>query len=264
MTTDQKLDEALKETFPASDPYSIRPEPPAEAPLKIRKADERGRGNPGWLETRHTFSFADYRDPKHMGFADLRVINEDIIAPGRGFGTHPHRDMEIITYVLEGALEHRDSMGNGSVIRPGDVQRMSAGTGVTHSEFNHSQEEPAHLLQIWLLPDRKGHTPGYEQKHFAPTERRGRLCLIASHDGRDGSVSVHQDVRVYAALLDGGETVTHKVEPGRVAWVHVARGSVVLNGQTLDAGDGAAVEAAGTLQFTPGDQAEILLFDMAA
>lgn len=231
--------------------------------LNIRKASERGHANLGWLDTHHTFSFADYHDPNHMGFARLRVINDDIVAPGRGFGTHPHRDMEIITYVLEGALEHRDSMGNGSVMRPGDVQRMSAGTGVSHSEFNHSREEPVHLLQIWLLPDRRGHEPGYEQKHFADAEKRGRLRLIASPDGRDGSVSVHQDVRVYAALLDGDEAVSHEIERGRVAWIHVARGAVAVNGQALEAGDGAPIDTAGLLQFNDGEQAEILLFDMA-
>lgn len=230
--------------------------------LNIRKANERGHANLGWLDTHHTFSFADYYDPQHMGFADLRVINDDVIAPGRGFGTHPHRDMEIITYVLEGALEHRDSMGNGSVMRPGDVQRMSAGTGVTHSEFNHSKEEPVHLLQIWLLPDRKGHAPRYEQIHFTDDEKRGRLRLIASHDGDDGSVSVHQDVRVYAALLDGDESASHEIEPGRVAWIQVARGTVTVNSQALEAGDGASVETAGALQFTDGNDAEILLFDM--
>lgn len=230
--------------------------------LNIRKANERGHANLGWLDTHHTFSFADYYDPNHMGFADLRVINDDVIAPGRGFGTHPHRDMEIITYVLEGALEHRDSMGNGSVMRPGDVQRMSAGTGVTHSEFNHSKEEPVHLLQIWLLPDRKDHKPGYEQKHFTDDDKRGRLRLIASNDGDDGSVAVHQDVRVYAALLDGEEAVSHEVEQGRVAWVQIARGTVAVNGQTLEAGDGAAIEAPGSLEFTDGKQGEILLFDM--
>lgn len=232
--------------------------------LNIRKANERGHARLDWLESHHTFSFADYYDPRHMGFADLRVINDDVIAPGRGFGTHPHRDMEIITYVLEGALEHKDSMGNGSVMRPGDVQRMSAGTGVTHSEFNPSPDEPVHLLQIWLLPDRKGHAPGYEQKHFASDEKRGQLRLIASQRGESGSVSLNQDVRVYAALVDGDETVAHTVGEGRVAWVQVARGSVDLNGHTLEAGDGASLTEAETLNFTNGDQAELLLFDMVA
>ena len=230
--------------------------------LNIRKAGDRGHANLGWLDSYHTFSFADYYDPKHMGFADLRVINDDIISPGRGFGTHPHRDMEIITYVLDGALEHRDSMGNGSVMKPGDVQRMSAGTGVTHSEFNHSQSEPVHLLQIWILPDRRGHSPGYEQKHFADDEKRGTLRLVASPQGEQGSVSLNQDARVYASLLDGDESVTHELNDGRVAWVHVARGSVTLNGQRLEAGDGASANAAGALEFSAGDQAEILIFDM--
>ena len=232
--------------------------------LTIRKANDRGHAKLDWLESHHTFSFADYYDPRHMGFADLRVINDDVIAPGRGFGTHPHRDMEIITYVLEGALEHKDSMGNGSVMRPGDVQRMSAGTGVTHSEFNPSPEEAVHLLQIWLLPDRRGHKPGYEQKHFASDEKRGKLRLIASHQGEEGSVSLNQDVRVYAALVDGDEAVNYTLEQGRVAWVHIARGSVQLNGQTLEAGDGASLTDADTLKLTNGDQAELLLFDMAA
>ncbi len=232
--------------------------------LTIRKANDRGHAKLDWLESHHTFSFADYYDPRHMGFADLRVINDDVIAPGRGFGTHPHRDMEIITYVLEGALEHKDSMGNGSVMRPGDVQRMSAGTGVTHSEFNPSPEEPVHLLQIWLLPDRRGHTPGYEQKHFASDEKRGKLRLIASRQGEEGSVSLNQDVRVYAALVNGDEAVNYTLEQGRVAWVHIARGTVELNGQTLEAGDGASLTDADALKFTNGDQAELLLFDMAA
>ncbi len=230
--------------------------------LRIRKASERGHANLGWLESHHTFSFADYYDPNHMGFAHLRVINDDVIGPGYGFGKHPHRDMEIITYVLKGALEHRDSMGNGSVMRRGDVQRMSAGTGIYHSEFNHSLEEPVHLLQIWLRPDRKGHVPGYEQKHFSDTEKRGRLRLIASNNGRDDSVSVHQDVRVYAALLDGDEMVSHPIHAGRVAWLHVARGTVVVNGQAFEAGDGARVDTAGWLHFSDGEHAEILLFDM--
>ena len=232
--------------------------------LNIRKANDRGHVNMGWLDTHHTFSFANYYDPKYMGFADLRVINDDIIAPGRGFGTHPHKDMEIITYVLEGALEHKDSMGNGSVMRPGDVQRMSAGTGVAHSEFNHSQDEPVHLLQIWLLPDRKGHTPGYEQKHFSDDEKRGRLRLIASHNGDEGSVSLNQDVRVYATLLDGDESLTYDLPNGRVAWVHIARGAVELNGEKLEAGDGASIEDAQQLEFSNADRAELLLFDMRA
>lgn len=232
--------------------------------LNIRKAQDRGKANLGWLESYHTFSFAEYYDPKHMGFADLRVINDDIIAPGKGFGTHPHKDMEIVTYVLKGALEHRDSMGNGSVMRPGDVQRMSAGTGVTHSEFNHSQDEPVHLLQIWVLPDRKNHEPGYEQKYFSDDEKRGRLRLIAARDGENGSVSLNQDIRIYSGLLDGDEAVTFQPDAGRVVWIHVARGNVNINGQRLEAGDGASLEENQSLHFTAGDNAEVLLFDMAA
>lgn len=232
--------------------------------LNIRKAEDRGHSNLGWLDSHHTFSFAEYYDPRHMGFADLRVINDDTVAPGRGFGTHPHRDMEIISYVLEGALEHRDSMGNGSVMRPGDVQRMTAGTGVTHSEFNHSQSEPVHFLQIWVLPDRKNHEPGYEQKHFSDDEKRGRLRLIASRDGAEGSVSLNQDARVYAGLLDGGDAARHELGEGRVAWVHVARGSIELNGNPLSAGDGASVDEPGRLEFSNPNEAEILLFDLAA
>ena len=230
--------------------------------LNVRKAPDRGHANLGWLDSHFTFSFADYYDPNHMGFADLRVINDDVISPGRGFGTHPHRDMEIITYVLDGALQHRDSMGNGSIIRPGDVQRMSAGTGVTHSEFNASPSEPVHLLQIWILPDRRGHAPGYEQKHFPAEEKRGVLRLVASPQGDKGSVSLNQDARMYAGLLDGDETATHELREGRVAWVHVARGSLALNGQRLEAGDGASLETAGTLEFSDGDAAEVLIFDM--
>lgn len=232
--------------------------------ITIRKADQRGHASHGWLETYHTFSFADYHDPHHMGFADLRVINDDVIAPGRGFGTHPHRDMEIITYVLEGALEHKDSMGNGSVMRPGDVQRMSAGTGVAHSEFNHSSDEPVRLLQIWILPDRSGHTPGYEQKHFADEEKRGRLRLIASKSGDEGSVSLNQDARVFAGLFDGDESANYTVSEGRVAWLQVANGALMLNGQRLETGDGASIESAGELLISDGDNAEVLLFDMAA
>ncbi len=232
--------------------------------LNIRKAQDRGHSNLGWLDSHHTFSFAEYYDPKHMGFADLRVINDDTVAPGRGFGTHPHRDMEIISYVLEGALEHKDSMGNGSVMRPGDVQRMSAGTGVTHSEFNHSSDEPVHFLQIWVLPDRKGHAPGYEQKHFPDEDKRGRFRLIASQDGAHDSVSLNQDIKIFSALVDGEESVSYTPDAGRVAWIHVARGAVELNGQKLDAGDGVSLNANKTLRFENGRKCEILLFDMAA
>jgi redox-sensitive bicupin YhaK (pirin superfamily) len=232
--------------------------------MKIRKSQDRGHANHGWLDTRFTFSFADYYDPDHMGFADLRVINDDIIAPGKGFGTHPHKDMEIVTYVLDGALEHRDSMGNGSVIKPGDVQRMSAGTGVSHSEFNHSQESPVHLLQIWILPNRSGHQPGYEQKHFPGEEKRGRLRLIASENGDSDSVSLNQDVRVFAGLLDGDEEVNYQLEDGRVAWIHVAQGEIEVNGEFLSAGDGASLDAGSSLHLGKGQKSEILLFDMAA
>lgn len=232
--------------------------------LNVRRAQERGNSNHGWLNSHHTFSFAEYYDPKHMGFADLRVINDDIVAPGKGFGTHPHRDMEIISYVLDGALEHRDSMGNGSVIRPGDVQRMSAGTGVTHSEFNHSSDDEVHFLQIWVLPDQKGHTPGYQQKHFSNEEKRGRLRLIASHDGDDSSVTLNQDVKIYSGLLNDEETFSYNTKPNRVAWIHVARGEVELNDERLQAGDGVSVNPGQSLEFRNGDHAEVLVFDMAA
>jgi redox-sensitive bicupin YhaK (pirin superfamily) len=229
--------------------------------LTIRKSSERGQARFSWLNSAHTFSFGEYYDPAHMGFGNLRVINEDVVAPGGGFATHGHRDMEIISYVLEGALEHRDSMGNGSVIRPGDVQRMSAGTGVTHSEYNHSQTEPVKFLQIWFLPDRKGHAPGYEQKHFEAAGKRGRLKLVASRNGRDGSVSLNQDVDMYAALLDGTERVTHELAAGRSAWIQVARGSVEVNGQPLEPGDGAARTGPATLELARGRNAEVILFD---
>lgn len=231
--------------------------------LKIRKARERGHADHGWLNSYHTFSFADYHDPAHMGFGQLRVINDDRVAPGRGFGTHPHRDMEIISYVLDGALAHKDSMGNGSQMRPGDVQRMSAGTGITHSEFNPSADEPVHFLQIWILPDARGHEPGYEQKHFRAEEKRGRLRLVASREGRDGSVSLNQDVDLYAGLLTTEESLGFEVEVGRDVWVHIARGELMLNGQALAAGDGASLNGPGTLSFSGGKDAEVLLFDMA-
>ncbi len=230
----------------------------------LRKAEDRGHADHGWLNSHHTFSFANYYDPAHMGFGHLRVINDDTVAPGKGFGTHPHRDMEIISYVLDGALEHRDSMGNGSVIRPGDVQRMSAGTGVAHSEFNHSREESVHFLQIWILPDAQGHEPGYEQKHFSDADKRGRLRLVASRDGREGSVSLNQDADVHAGLLDGEESFSFDVAPGREVWVHVARGRLALGDTPLAAGDGVAVSEPGTLEFSGGEAAEVLLFDMAA
>ena len=231
--------------------------------IAVRPAAERGHADHGWLDTRHTFSFASYHDPRHMGFRSLRVINEDRVQPAEGFGTHAHRDMEILTWVLEGALEHKDSMGNGSVIRPGDLQRMSAGTGVTHSEFNPSREAPVHFLQIWLLPRERGLPPGYEQKRFRQEARRGRLRLIASGDGREGAVTIHQDADVWTALLQPGESVRHALAPGRYAWLHVARGAVTLNGSTLGAGDGAAVSDEAALEITGAARAEVLLFDLA-
>jgi len=230
--------------------------------IAVRPAAERGHADHGWLDTRHTFSFASYHDPRHMGFRSLRVINEDRVQPAEGFGTHAHRDMEILTWVLEGALEHKDSMGNGSVIRPGDLQRMSAGTGVTHSEFNPSREAGVHFLQIWLLPRERGLPPGYEQKGFPQEARRGRLRLIAAGDGREGAVTIHQDADVWTALLQPGESVRHALAPGRYAWLHVARGAVSLNGSTLGAGDGAAVSDEAALEITAAAGAEVLLFDL--
>src|SRR4051812_14975635 len=206
--------------------------------IALRKSNERGHADHGWLDSYHSFSFADYHDPKHMGFASLRVINEDVVQPGKGFGTHGHRDMEIITYILAGALEHRDSMGNGSVIRPGDVQRMTAGTGVSHSEFNPSPTEPCHLLQIWIMPNARNLTPGYEQKFFADDERQGKLRLIASPAGEEGAVSINQDARVYASLLDAGQSLNHVIDQNRSAWLQLARGSVAVNDAKLSAGDG--------------------------
>lgn len=227
----------------------------------LLRSHERGHADHGWLESRHTFSFADYHDPRRMGFRALRVINEDRVAPGMGFGTHGHRDMEILSYVLDGALQHRDSMGNGSILRPGDVQRMSAGTGVMHSEFNASKADPVHFLQIWIVPDRRGHVPGYEEKRFSDEEKRGRLRLVASRDGRDGSVRVHQDVDVLAGLFDGDERAELVVRPGRAVWVHVARGAITLNGERLAAGDAAAV--ADKVVLEGGAAAEVLVFDLA-
>jgi quercetin 2,3-dioxygenase len=231
--------------------------------IKIRKAKERGHFNFGWLDTYHMFSFGDYYDPSFMGFRDLRVINEDFVHAGRGFPTHSHRDMEIITYILEGALEHRDSMGNGSVIRPGDVQRMTAGTGVSHSEANPSPEDLVHLLQIWIMPQKQGLKPGYEQKFFSDDQKQGSLCLIASADGRDGSVTVHQDVSVYCALLDNGQALKYQLASNRHAWIQVARGGVVVNSETLDQGDGAAVSGESELVIGVRQPAEFLLFDLA-
>ncbi|AKJ69359.1 quercetin 2,3-dioxygenase [Pandoraea thiooxydans] len=232
--------------------------------LEIRKASERGVAEHGWLSSRHTFSFAHYHDPKQMGFSDLLVINDDRIAPGKGFGTHPHRDMEIFTYVLEGELEHKDTMGTGSVIRPGDVQAMSAGRGVAHSEFNHSHSALVHLLQIWIVPDRAGVTPRYQQTNFPVEQKRGKLRLIMSPDGADGSLGLYQDARVYAGLFDGSEQATLSLPENRYAYVHVARGNVTLNGVALSAGDGVRVRDERALTFADGDQAEVLVFDLRA
>jgi quercetin 2,3-dioxygenase len=231
--------------------------------LTVRRAADRGQANYGWLDSRHTFSFGEYYDPRHMGFRALRVINDDRVAPGQGFGTHPHRDMEIISYVVEGALEHRDSMGTGSVIRPGDVQRMSAGTGVTHSEYNASKSEPVHFLQIWIVPDVRGLAPSYEQKHFAPRERRGTLRVVASPDGRDGSVSIHNDVVLYAGLFDEGERATVDLASHRMAWVQIVGGEARVNGKTLAAGDGAALSDEARIQIEGVAASELLLFELA-
>lgn len=229
---------------------------------EIRRSDERGLADHGWLESRHSFSFADYFHPDHVHFGPLRVINEDRVAPGGGFDTHGHRDMEIVSYVLAGALEHKDSMGTGSVIRPGDVQRMSAGKGVLHSEFNASRAEPVHFLQIWIIPDVTGIAPEYEQKHFAVAEKRGRLRLIAAKDGRDGAVSIHQDASVYAGLFDGAETATLALAPGRKAYIHVARGSITANGAALAAGDALKLSDVDAVKLERGANAEVLVFDL--
>ena len=231
--------------------------------IQIRPSHERGGGDYGWLDTRHTFSFDQYHDPRWMGFRSLRVINEDVVAPGGAFPMHPHRDMEIITYVLEGALAHKDNTGNGAIIHPGDGQRMSAGTGVRHSEANPSPKEAVHLLQIWILPDRKGHVPSYEQKSFAESERRGRLCLIASADGADGSVTLHQDVKLYATLLGVGQQPEHNIAAGRFAWVQIARGALEINGTKLKQGDGAAIRDEQKLTIKAVEDSEALLFDLA-
>jgi redox-sensitive bicupin YhaK (pirin superfamily) len=230
--------------------------------IDIRKSEERGHADHGWLNTRFTFSFADYFDPAHVHFRTLRVMNDDRVAGGGGFPMHPHADMEIVTYVLEGALQHKDSMGNGSVIKPGDVQYMSAGTGVTHSEFNASKTEPVHLYQIWMLPEKKGQKPVYDQKNFSDAEKRGRLRLIASPDGRDGSVKIRQDNELYATVLAKGESVKHALKPERHAYVQVARGRVKLNGTELETGDGAAISAEKLVELTGVKDAEVLLFDL--
>lgn len=232
--------------------------------ITIRHRNERGHAQHGWLDSRHTFSFADYFDPEHMGFRSLRVINEDRVAPGQGFGTHPHRDMEIISYVLEGGLEHQDSMGTGSVIRRGDVQRMSAGTGVLHSEFNASKTEPVHFLQIWIIPSERGIEPSYEQKTFGKSDKQGRLRVVASPDGRDGSVTIHADAVLHAGLFDAGEGAELAIAAGRHAWVHVARGKVRVNGRDLEAGDGAALSQEDAVRIEgTSDGSEVLVFDLA-
>ena len=230
--------------------------------LQIRKSEDRGAANFGWLDSRHSFSFGHYYDPKHVGFGPLLVINEDKVAPGQGFGTHGHRDMEIISYVLSGALEHKDSMGNGSVLRYGDVQRMTAGTGVRHSEYNHSDREGVHFLQIWIQPSQAGIEPGYEEKHFTPESKAGVLRLVASPHGRDGSVLVHQDAYIYASILDGGQDVVHPLAAGRQAYVHVIRGSLTVNGTALRGGDAAKVTGEEAVTLAGADKAEVLLFDL--
>jgi quercetin 2,3-dioxygenase len=231
--------------------------------LTVRRAEDRGRSKLDWLDSRHTFSFGGYFDPEQMGFGPLRVINDDRVAPGGGFPIHPHRDMEIVSYVLEGALEHTDSLGTGSVIRPGDVQRMSAGTGIRHSEFNASKVKPVHFLQIWIIPEREGLEPGYEQKTFSNPEKDGKLRLLGSREGREGSIIIHRDVDLYGALLSAGQKISHHLSHGRGAWVQVARGSLSVNGNRLRAGDGVAIDASGEIILEEGADAEALLFDMA-
>ncbi|MEW4453218.1 pirin family protein [Bremerella sp. JC817] len=231
--------------------------------IQVRKAADRGHANHGWLDTYHTFSFASYQDRKHVHFRSLRVMNEDRVAPGEGFGTHPHNDMEIVTYVLEGALEHKDSMGNGEVLRPGEFQRMSAGTGITHSEFNPSSDEPVHLYQIWLFPDQKGLTPSYEQKRFPDEELQNKLRVVASPDAEQGALAIHQDAKIFLSKLDAGSSVEYPITESRHAWLQVLRGNVTLNGQPLDTSDGAAVSDETVLKIEAGDSAEIMLFDLA-
>jgi redox-sensitive bicupin YhaK (pirin superfamily) len=231
--------------------------------ITIRHAEDRGHAEHGWLDTYHTFSFASYHDPKHMRFRALRVMNEDFVAPGQGFGTHPHDNMEIVTYVLEGALEHRDSMGNGEVLRPGEFQRMSAGTGITHSEFNPSPDEPVHLYQIWLFPEKRGIEPSYEQKSFPMAERHNRLRLVASRDAADGSLLIHQDAQIFLATIENGKQVSYNLADSRHAWLQVLRGHVSVNGHNLKAGDGAAVSDEGQLAIQGGGDSEVMLFDLA-
>ena len=230
--------------------------------IKIRKSDERGHADHGWLNTYHTFSFADYYDPEQMGFRTLRVINDDVVAGGGGFGTHPHRDMEIITYIISGALEHRDSLGNGAVMRPGEVQRMTAGTGVKHSEFNHSATEPVHLLQIWILPEKPGLKPGYEQKSFAEQLKPGKLVTAVSRGGQNGSLNINQDVSLLVGKFGTGDRAIYELKPKRNAWVHVATGKITLNGKELSAGDGAAISDETRLEITGKDESQVLLFDL--
>jgi hypothetical protein len=230
--------------------------------LHIRKGHQRGNANHGWLQSQHSFSFADYYDPQQMGVGPLRVINEDRVAPGHGFGTHGHKDMEIISYVLEGALEHKDSLGTGSVLHYGDVQRMSAGSGVRHSEFNGSKDSAVHFLQIWIEPNLKGIAPSYEEKHFAPASKQGRLRLVASNDGRDGSVTIHQDAALYAAILDGSDTAEHRLGQGRIGYVHVIKGRVTVNGAALAGGDAVRVTAEAAVTLAQAEAVELLLFDL--
>ena len=232
--------------------------------LTLRKSQDRGQADHGWLKSFHSFSFADYVDPKHMGVGNLRVINEDRIAPGTGFGTHGHRDMEIVSYVMSGALGHKDSIGNGATIVPGDVQRMSAGSGIRHSEFNHAQHDETHFLQIWLLPDEQGVTPGYEQKHFAEDSKRGVLRLVASRDGREGSVSIHSDASLRAGLFDGGERAELALDPARLTYVHLVKGQLNVNGTVLSTGDAVTLSQESALVLADGQEAEVLVFDLAA
>ncbi|MEM8683138.1 MAG: pirin family protein [Pseudomonadota bacterium] len=232
--------------------------------LAIRPANERGHANHGWLDSRHTFSFGHYYDPEFMGFGPLRVINEDQVKPAQGFGTHGHNDMEIISYVLDGALEHKDSLGTGSIIQPGDVQRMTAGTGVRHSEFNASESDPVHFLQIWIVPEKNGLAPSYEQKAFSDAEKQGKLRLVGSRDGRDGSVTIHQDVNLYSALLSEGDLIEHDVADGRYGWIQVARGALRVDGKDVVAGDGVALRGEHRLTLEGTGDAEVLLFDMGA
>jgi redox-sensitive bicupin YhaK (pirin superfamily) len=254
----------IRKAEPARGGHGVtgRIEQEGHAVITTRPADRRGCTRLDWLDSRHTFSFGDYYDPGQMGFGPLRVVNDDRVAPGAGFPTHGHRDMEILTYVLDGALEHRDSLGTGSVIRRGDLQRMTAGTGIRHSEFNPSPSEPVHFLQIWLLPERAGLLPGYEQRNFPDGEKRNRLRLVAARDGRKGALTIHQDADVYAALLDAGQAVNHRLRDGRGAWVQVAAGAVTLNGRPLAAGDGAAVTGEPSVELAGTEPAEVLLFDL--